>query len=169
MKAISLWQPWASLIAAGAKTIETRSWAPPKAIIGQRIAIHAAKRKPTSDDLEVLQNLDKMPVGFMRHPQFGSIMPDGRGRMALGQVLATAVLADAWQVSNDSTPTIYDDGYPMVYQARDIFDNADKCAKADPYGDFGVGRWLWFLEDIQKLDPPVPEKGHQGFWNWDAP
>lgn len=27
MKAISLWQPWASLIAVGAKRFETRSWA----------------------------------------------------------------------------------------------------------------------------------------------
>lgn len=26
MKAIRLWQPWASLIALGHKTIETRSW-----------------------------------------------------------------------------------------------------------------------------------------------
>ena len=30
MKAISLWQPYASLIAAGVKTIETRGWAPPR-------------------------------------------------------------------------------------------------------------------------------------------
>lgn len=39
MKAITLWQPWASLVATGAKIIETRSW-------GTRhrgpIAIHAA-------------------------------------------------------------------------------------------------------------------------------
>lgn len=26
MKAISLWQPWASLMAVGAKRYETRSW-----------------------------------------------------------------------------------------------------------------------------------------------
>lgn len=41
MKAISLWQPWASLIAAGVKSIETRGW--PTNYRGQ-IAIHAAKR-----------------------------------------------------------------------------------------------------------------------------
>ena len=41
MKCISLWQPWASLIAIGAKHIETRSW--PTKHRG-RIAIHAAKR-----------------------------------------------------------------------------------------------------------------------------
>lgn len=40
MKAISLWQPWASAIAVGIKKIETRHWP-----IGYRgeIAIHAAK------------------------------------------------------------------------------------------------------------------------------
>lgn len=40
MIAISLWQPWAQLVALGAKRIETRSWA-----ITYRgpIAIHAAK------------------------------------------------------------------------------------------------------------------------------
>ena len=41
MKAITLHQPWASLIADGRKTIETRSWAPPRTLIGERIAIHA--------------------------------------------------------------------------------------------------------------------------------
>src|SRR5262245_34476504 len=44
MKAISLWQPWASLIAIGTKTMETRDWAPPREYLGGRIAIHAAKR-----------------------------------------------------------------------------------------------------------------------------
>lgn len=41
MKAISLWQPWATLIACGVKAHETRHWA--TAHRG-RIAIHAAKR-----------------------------------------------------------------------------------------------------------------------------
>lgn len=46
MKAVTLWQPWASLIAAEVKRFETRSWAPPEALIGTRIAVHAAARKP---------------------------------------------------------------------------------------------------------------------------
>lgn len=43
MKAISLWQPWASLVVHGHKKIETRHWPPPKSLLGKRIAIHAAK------------------------------------------------------------------------------------------------------------------------------
>ena len=34
MKALSLWQPWASLIAYGVKDIETRSWAAPAGVKG---------------------------------------------------------------------------------------------------------------------------------------
>lgn len=45
MKAISLTQPWASLVAIGAKHIETRSWRPTSAL-GEDIAIHAAKSFP---------------------------------------------------------------------------------------------------------------------------
>ena len=43
MKAITLWQPWASLIASGWKTIETRRHARFACLVGSRIAIHAGK------------------------------------------------------------------------------------------------------------------------------
>jgi hypothetical protein len=41
--ALPLWQPWASLVAIGAKRIETRHWPCPQRLIGERIAIHATK------------------------------------------------------------------------------------------------------------------------------
>lgn len=47
MKAVTLWQPWASLVAIGAKTIETRSWA---TSYRGPLAIHAAARKPAVPD-----------------------------------------------------------------------------------------------------------------------
>jgi len=50
MYAITLWQPWATAMAAGFKTIETRPWPAPKNLIGQRIAIHAAKRLNWKDE-----------------------------------------------------------------------------------------------------------------------
>lgn len=43
MKGITLWQPWASAIACGVKTHETRSW---KTRFRGPIAIHAAKHVP---------------------------------------------------------------------------------------------------------------------------
>jgi hypothetical protein len=43
VKALSLWQPWASLVVHGHKKIETRHWQAPRSLFGKRIAIHAAK------------------------------------------------------------------------------------------------------------------------------
>jgi hypothetical protein len=45
IQAITLWQPWASLIARGLKRYETRSWAPPASLIGKRLAIHAGTHR----------------------------------------------------------------------------------------------------------------------------
>ena len=56
VKAISLWQPWASYIAAGMKGYETRSWATP---YRGPLAIHAAKRPMTEGELELL---DEYPL-----------------------------------------------------------------------------------------------------------
>lgn len=42
MKALTLWQPWASLVADGRKKIDTRSWAPPQTLVPENLfAIHA--------------------------------------------------------------------------------------------------------------------------------
>ena len=43
MKAISIKQPWASLIAHGIKDIENRTWSCPQKYIGQRVLIHVSK------------------------------------------------------------------------------------------------------------------------------
>lgn len=42
IRAISLWQPWASWVSLGWKTIETRTHAKFRSLKGQRIVIHAA-------------------------------------------------------------------------------------------------------------------------------
>lgn len=60
MKVISLHQPWASWVALGWKTIETRTHTRFKNLVGQTIGIHAAKhwdnewRDKTEDTLNAL-------------------------------------------------------------------------------------------------------------------
>lgn len=51
MKALSLWQPWAWLVANGHKLIENRPWAPPASQlqVGDRFAIHASKTFDVGD------------------------------------------------------------------------------------------------------------------------
>jgi activating signal cointegrator 1 len=66
MKALSLWQPWASAIAIGVKRIETRHW--PTNYRGP-LLIHAAKRKTDVadeiEDLELDLDLTTLPFGAL--------------------------------------------------------------------------------------------------------
>lgn len=43
-RVLTLWEPWASLVAMGVKRWETRAWAPPESLIGHRLLIHSAAR-----------------------------------------------------------------------------------------------------------------------------
>ena len=59
MKVLSVQQPWASLIAAGIKDVENRTWKPQE--IPERILIHASKkcsnRTMRNEDIELLQEM----------------------------------------------------------------------------------------------------------------
>ena len=35
-------------------------------------------------------------------------------------------------------------------------------------GDYTPGRYAWKLANVQKLPEPIPAKGRQGLWNWEA-
>jgi hypothetical protein len=63
MKAISLWQPWASAMASGIKQNETRSW--PTSYRGD-LVICSAKRKPTPEEVgerETYETALALPYG----------------------------------------------------------------------------------------------------------
>jgi activating signal cointegrator 1 len=60
MKALSLWQPWASLIADGRKDIETRSW--PLHYRGV-LAIHAAQKVDHGACMEFGYDYSTIPRG----------------------------------------------------------------------------------------------------------
>lgn len=54
MKALTVCQPYADMIAKGEKIIENRKWPAPARLVGQRIAIHAGKSRAwmEPEDLE---------------------------------------------------------------------------------------------------------------------
>lgn len=54
MKTLSIRQPWASLICAGVKDVENRTWAPSEAYIGQKILIHAGGTKVPKNFLNTI-------------------------------------------------------------------------------------------------------------------
>ena len=151
MKAITLHQPWASLIACGLKTIETRDWPPPRAVVGERIAIHAGKRDPDSWEWNDDIRLACEPWDF---------------DIPLGVVVATARLAEVRKVTQNPRVRRWEPDYRYVLATSRISTLDHREIKIDSFGDFSLGRWLWMLTDIQRIEPPVPARGRQRLWDW---
>ena len=153
MKALTLRQPFASLIACGHKTVETRSWAPPRTLIGERIAIHGAKRG---------FDMRKLPQGVV-DCMYKTGFWQTNGQEYLGAIVATALIREAltvyWRDPADAKVSAHPAG--QRYALREI----PVCA----CGDYSEGRWLWMLDDIEALPEPVPARGYQGLWEWTAP
>ena len=36
----------------------------------------------------------------------------------------------------------------------------------DGLGDYAVGRCVWFLGDVERVDPPIAAAGRQRLWHW---
>jgi hypothetical protein len=96
LPAISLWQPWASLIFTGDKKHETRAFRFPAKYAGRRVAIHAAKALPAKIS---------MGLHMLCEMNWGS---GGRWRNALptGVILGTVVLAEAVPTDELSPETV---------------------------------------------------------------
>lgn len=188
VKALSLWQPWASLIAIGAKRIETRSWATKHR---GPLAIHAAAR-PLSPQIKA-QYFGIHPgqryTGLVHGP-FGARIcnrlyhagyeaADGSD-LPLGAVVAVCELVDCVPIVGYAADPTYDHitvtetgdqlhnwhyvegSQPRAWAKRDPFDVSDQL----PYGDFTPGRYAWILENVRAVSPPVEAKGRQQLWGW---
>lgn len=147
MKALSLWQPWASAIAVGAKRIETRGW--PTGYRGP-LAIHAAKR-------QVLTELDHYHAcrnwqGAMGWSE-GAFYED-LARMPFGAIVAVANLVDCRRTEICS---VVDLDIARIPPSR-----GDGFAWTErQMGDYSPGRYGWVLADVRRLERPIPFKGRQ--------
>lgn len=148
MKTISLWQPWASLIAIGAKRFETRGR--PTNVRG-RIAIHAAKKwlpdfvGPRATDARFTAPLYR--AGIRDVP--------------LGAIVATADLVACVEI--DAEPAEIDLVTPSGRLVETIV-----IPPAEPersFGDYTPGRFAWVLRDVVRLARPVQMNGHQGWFD----
>lgn len=57
MLALSVQQPWPWMIFHAKKVIENRDWPPPQALFGQRIAIHASKRRQPIEPVDIMSEI----------------------------------------------------------------------------------------------------------------
>jgi hypothetical protein len=153
MKAVTLTQPWATLVVIGAKQIETRSWA---TNYRGPLAIHAGK------GLGPVGGKRGFADVYSREPFRGALlaaMPDGM-RFSFGAVIATGYLVGCeetdWAVENNGI-------YKIIGGTRRHWPLTDQ---ERAFGDYTPGRFAWLLADVQALPEPIPAKGALGLWEW---
>jgi hypothetical protein len=123
MKAVSLHQPYASFIAWGIKTHETRSWYAPFSLRkGEPLIIHAAERK-LGDEERQLCALPSIAAEFAKR----GITPD---QLPLG-----ALVCVTEYVRPKTTDTFRSSGLDHLL------------------GNYQPGRWAWELNLVRPLDP----------------
>lgn len=138
MKAISLWQPWATLIALKEKRIETR---------GRRInhrgevAIHAAQRW-TRDQADLL---DQEPFRFALADHGITRGNAVQSNMPRGAIVAVAELVDDIDLSC---------GLPHI-------EGFEPGRFEGKFGNYGIGRRGYLLTNIRPLYSPVLCRGMQ--------
>lgn len=150
MKALTLTQPWATLVAIGAKSIETRSWSTKHR---GPLAIHAAKALPKS-------------WHEFRHPSFidalgplvdvNSLGAPNIDRLPTGCVLAVVNVIDVFSTEELVGMTMQVDGRPTHVP----FIGAAEYA----FGNYRPGRYGWVFNKIRQLTQPFPYKGAQRIW-----
>lgn len=153
MKALTIWQPWASLIMIGAKPYEFRSWLAPRSIVGKRIVIHAGARATRQDEFDdLIERLRNPEMAWSTCLKADVALPFllqhyGPSKLPLGAGLGTAVVGVSREGSHIAKEF---GGDPSLYS--NLPDN-----------------WGWPLAEIEAFSAPVPMSGMQGLWNWPTP
>lgn len=90
MKALSIIQPWAWLIAKGVKDIENREWRCPSAMIGKTFVIHASSKR-SCDEYEAAEMIAR---------KLGVLLPS-RDALDYGAAIGTARII-GWVCESES-------------------------------------------------------------------
>jgi hypothetical protein len=155
MKAISLWQPWASAIALGAKQIETRHW--PTNYRG-KLAIHAAKRM-NKNELLVIQCQGSWAGVFMPvvSPHSSTHLWDV---LPFGAIVAVCELIDCRPTGSFTNAELDTNRYRAQDAGKQMYPWTER-----QMGNYELGRFGWVLANIKALPEPIPFVGRQGLFN----
>ena len=142
MRGLTMTQPWATLVAIGENSIETRSW---NTRYRGPIVIHAAKAFPA--DARALCR-----AAPFRHvlTEAGYASPDDLPR---GVVIALATLVDVMAFSGTS-----------LREVRDRARRGELPRHEASFGDFSPGRFGFVLADVRRIPRPIPARGMLGLW-----
>jgi hypothetical protein len=139
LRALTIRQPWAHMIAHCGKDVENRSW-PPPAGLGE-FAIHAGARSGWDVAGEFSPVARRAWRNWVNaHPSWADILlRRDNPRIAFGAVIAVAELGD------------------LTHSAI----HATRCS-CSPWS--AAGQWHWELPGVRVLPSPVSCRGHLKLW-----
>ena len=151
IKAISLTQPWATLVAISAKEIETRSWSSP---YRGWLAIHAAKGLDAVGGAEgLVEQCRQEPFRSVLLGHFGAGAIAGQA-LPLGAIVAVGNLHRIERTGRTPADEVYVWGQDLP-----ITDPNELA-----FGDYTPGRFAWVLTNVHPLVEPVPCRGALRVW-----
>jgi hypothetical protein len=138
MKALTLTQPWASLVERQAKCLETRSW---YTAYRGRLVIHAAKGFPGWCQETACE------------PAFQTALGRGLSADTLPRSAGLCVVTLLACVPTTAIDKLKLSGIQLAPNEM-------------AFGDFSPGRWAWALRWEYSFRHPVPACGMLGLWEW---
>lgn len=156
MKTISLWQPWATLMGAGYKRIETRSWEPRGLRKGQLVAIHAAKRWTYDEhDLCAQDPFFKRYLTLAKRRGLWDFETPPLGCVVAIARFETTLPAGAIR------PLSYRSWWPEDKQPIRRWITDHEYA----FGNFHAGRYGWVFSEVRPIRP-IPLRGERNLFDW---
>lgn len=151
IKAISLWQPWATAWVLGLKRGETRHWAPmlKRAIYRGPLAVHAALAERDPVTRESIRDWFDRRMEDCRQSReaFARAGIKEWSDLPRGAMLGLCTL-------DDVRPSILCGPHNSLEAS---------------WGDYSRGRFIWLPANMTALKTPIPCKGRQGLFNWEVP
>ncbi|NEQ45665.1 MAG: ASCH domain-containing protein [Leptolyngbya sp. SIOISBB] len=165
-KIITLWQPWASLVAYGFKQYETRSWA---TNYRGPLLIHAAKRPfvhPTSGKV-LCRDSDRAWLDALDLAYEGGIIDDqmrlpDQTRVPFSHELPLGAVVAICNLRQCERMRLGVGGYVAPIHEIQI-DRVSELERA--VGNWTSDRYAWRLSKVQRLAMPITWKGAQGLRN----
>ena len=158
IRVLSLTQPWAAMVAVGAKQIETRSW---QTAYRGPLAIHAAKGLASIGGLAGLADI------CQQYPFSDAMQAAGLAAadLPLGAIVATCTLVGCYRIVKRG-------GQPGYMLAEPFREFVPVTSPEFDMGDYSIQpkqRYAWLLADVRRLATPILVSGKQRIWKYELP
>ena len=164
MKAISMRQPYAGLVAVGEKRIETRLWETKHRGL---LAIHAMQKW----DADLWRTSRSGPVAdaLRRHDLYAGPAVESHGNLTFGAVLCYVDLLDCVRVIRTKKGVRLGAPHSLDGQDRSEVYNDLLTENELGFSAFQPGCYAWIMKLVHRFEVPLAVTGARRLWEWNEP